>query len=194
MNLYMKFLLIAIVIKCMSIFVLQNSLSFVNGLFGISVLIWTVYHQFSEKNGFTIKKCFLILCLFAVIVFPNQLLSMGKFYLLEPVYQYTAERTGEEIADVNNTYIGKYDIPIWERILLNDCRSCVDYVKQGEYYTISFTKRLTFFQWYAYVYFSEPAAVTLVTHPSLYEELDDASAYDTITWLQKDKWALVKYY
>lgn len=195
MKLYVIFLLISVGIKCLSTFILQNFLGYINLFFVSGVIIWTLYQQFLTKNCLTLKKGLLILCMFAIITVPNQAMAIGKFYLLEPLYQHAAEQIAEEIIDGSDTILQKIQLSVPERILLNNCEKNAECQKYNNYYTISFTKHRNFFQYYAYVYFSEPEAITLITNPSRYwVGYDDASAYDTIIWIEQDKWALVKYY
>lgn len=195
MKLYVKFLLVSVGIKCLSMFILQNFLNYVNFFFLVGVVCWTIYRLFKRNLHLTLKKCLLIFCMFVVIAIPSQTMSFSKFYLLEPLYQHSAEQIAEEIADADNTYFEEIQLSIPQRILLNNCEKSALYQKHGDYYAISFIKQQNFFQCYAYVYFSEPEAITLVTNPANYwSGYDDGSAYDTIIWLAQNKWALVKYY
>ena len=195
MKQYVILFLIALGLKCLSAFMLQNFLCYVNLFFVAGVVIWTGYRMVSKKDSFTWKKCLLILCMLAIAAIPSQTVTAGKFYLLEPVYQHAAEQIAEEISDCGNTIIKEKKLSVPARFLLNNGERAAVYSKYDTQYTISFTKHRNFFQWYAYVYFSEPEAVTQVTNPSRYwGGYDDASAYDSIEWLVKDKWALVKYY
>lgn len=137
----------------------------------------------------------LIICILAVIAVPNQAMTVGKFYLFKPLYQQSIEVLENDFEGGSNRYNYESQLSIPKRILLNNCEKNVECRVYDNAYTISFTKHRNFFQQYAYVYFSEPGAIDLVTTPGRYwVGLDNASAYDSITWLELDKWALVKYY
>ena len=137
----------------------------------------------------------LIICILAVIGVPNQAMTIGKFYLFKPLYQQSVEVIANDFDERSNTDHYKSQRSIPKRILLNNCEKKVACRIHDEAYTISFSKYRNFFQYYAYVYFSESDAIDFVTTPGRYwVGHDNANAYDSIIWLEQDKWALVKYY
>ena len=186
---------IALCLKLLSAFMLQNFLTYLSQILAIAAIIFVVYQLLHKKIRLTLKKCVLIICLLSVVTIPTQTMTIGKFYLFKPLYQQSAELIVENIDGQSSAYNYKSQVSIPKRFLLNNCEKNVECRISDEYYAISFTKHRNFFQLFSYVYFSEPEAIELVTTPGRYwVGHDNANAYDTIIWLEQDKWALVKYY
>lgn len=188
---YMIFWCAALCAKFLSVFLLQNFLTYVSYFLAIAAILFTVYQLLHKKICFTFKNCVLIVCILAVVAVPAQTMTIGKFHLLKPLYQHSAEVIANDLAERSSTYYNscQAQIRIPERILLNNCEKNVECRSQGDAYTISFTKHRDFFQWYAYVYFSD--TIDFVTTPVGYWIGAD---YDSIIWIEQDQWALVKYY
>lgn len=184
--------------KILSMFMLQNLLTYMNYFLTLIVISYSVYTLFRRKNCFSLEKCVLIVCMIAVAampVVPNQAVTIGKFYLLKPFYQQSIETIANDFSERSNTDNYQSQLSIPSRFLLNNCEKNVICRIYKEAYTISFTQYRDFFRYYAYVYFSEPKAIDFVTTPGRYwVGHDNANAYDNITWIEQDKWALVKYY
>ena len=180
--------LIALCAKILSVFMLQNLLTYVSCFFAVTAMCYTLYQLFRKKSHITFRKCVFMICILAVIAVPTQTMAIGKFYLFKPLYQ-------QSVAVIANDFDGhsysecKAQLGIPKRFLLNSCEKNAECRIYDGDYAISFTKHRNFFQWYAYVNFSE--TIDFDKTPVGYWLGGD---YDCITWIEKDKWALVKYY
>lgn len=141
--------------------------------------------------GILIKACIIII----LLLIPNAALQERKFEILQEKYEMKAMEIIENIRDTEDGFYQTYQLDMLDRLVFNDLEKNVTVYRHEDEYVVSFVKSITFFNQYAYVYFSEPEAISLATTPSKYDsQLSDSNAYDNIEWIEPGKWALIKWY
>ena len=130
-----------------------------------------------------------------LLLIPNAALQEQKFEILQEKYEMKAMEIIENIRDTEGGFYQTYQLDMLDRLVFNDLEKSVTVYRYEDEYVVSFVKSITFFNQYAYVYLSEPEAISLATTPSKYDsQLSDSNAYDNIEWIEPGKWALIKWY
>lgn len=190
---YSIILLVCILLRAFTTFVSWNVISFCNYILAFVVSGLIVYRV--ARKRLTLKYVWVVAGLLCTVLFPQAYLDQGKYTMLEQQYVATAERIVQDTSAEEDSFVGEYPFNLKERFLLNNLESNACYVKQGNQYVISFTQSRSFFNWYAFVYVSSPDAVDLILYPAHYQDnLSDSDSFDTFTWIEKNKWALIKWY
>lgn len=191
---YKKVFAFCLFYRILTLFVSYNITALLFLLLGTSYCVYATFYKILKK-ALDVKTLLQLIPLLIIVIFPQQWLDFGKFYVFESIYQNSAERIVTEVAEKQDTFTGQEGLRLYERILLNDLIADAHYIKQEDLTIVSFCKTTNFFQQYAFVYFSDSKAINLIMHPSLYQNnLSDADMFDYIIWLKKDEWAFIKWY
>ncbi len=188
---------LCILCKILIFFLCWRTIGYLGYLLAIIYLLYAVVKTirlgiYSHINfGILIKACIIMI----LLLIPNAALQEQKFEILQEKYEMKAMEIIENIRDTEGGFYQTYQLDMLDRLVFNDLEKSVTVYRYEDEYVVSFVKSITFFNQYAYVYLSEPEAISLATTPSKYDsQLSDSNAYDNIEWIEPGKWALIKWY
>ena len=188
---------LCILCKILIFFLCWRTIGYLGYLLAIIYLLYAVVKTirlgiYSHINfGILTKACIIMI----LLLIPNAALQEQKFEILQEKYEMKAMEIIENIRDTEGGFYQTYQLDMLDRLVFNDLEKSVTVYRYEDEYVVSFVKSITFFNQYAYVYLSEPEAISLATTPSKYDsQLSDSNAYDNIEWIEPGKWALIKWY
>ncbi len=188
---------LCILCKILIFFLCWRTIGYLGYLLAIIYLLYAVVKTirlgiYSHINfGILTKACIIMI----LLLIPNAALQEQKFEILQEKYEMKAMEIIENIRDTEGGFYQTYQLDMLDRLVFNDLEKNVTVYRYEDEYVVSFVKSITFFNQYAYVYLSEPEAISLATTPSKYDsQLSDSNAYDNIEWIEPGKWALIKWY